>query len=158
MAEIHYISGFRNSRIGLLFGGVPITAESIPVTDGWGIDDYWGCTEWIEWHRLNVLKYNAQQATIKFKQFWEQQDSLGAHAQLFCPYDSVFHNYFKQYGLTFDPASGIYVTAENVFNNAGDLINNLGNTATFLSGLVKPVAVIALIGLAYYGYKNYLKK
>jgi len=157
MAKVSYISGLKSAaQIGLAFNGAEITAQSTPVLDAWGWGEYWGCEEWIAWHQSLVTQFGAAQATQIFKQAWEQQ-TIGAHPLVWCQYDALFHNYFKQYGITFDPSSGLWITAENVVNSAGDIITNLGSGASFLSGLIKPIGLLALIGGSIYVYKNYIK-
>lgn len=42
-----------------------ITAESIPILDGWGYDDHWSLTDWVTWHKALRNKFSSENKTVK---------------------------------------------------------------------------------------------
>jgi hypothetical protein len=159
MAKVYYISG--TSVGAVTFNGQPITAQSVPVLDGWGWGEYWQCAEWMAWHFELKKVMTAEEAAIKFISEWNKQDST-ASPYNWCKYDPTFRNYMKSQGVDID--SIVSAILMPVFNAAGDLaqggsdlVSNTADTVSTVSSLIKPVAIIALIGLGIYGYKTFIK-
>lgn len=44
-----------------------ITADSTPVLDGWGWDDYWDSEDWIQWYKLLLKKYGSYNKKTNYK-------------------------------------------------------------------------------------------
>ena len=44
-----------------------ITADSTPVLDGWGWDDYWDSEDWIQWYKLLLKRYSSYNKKINYK-------------------------------------------------------------------------------------------
>jgi len=82
----------------LLREGGTITADSIPDLDSWGWDSFWGCDEWVMWHKANKAKYGANVAGEKFAEYWNKQ-TMGAHALDCRTIDSSFRDYIERNGL-----------------------------------------------------------
>ncbi len=156
MAKIYYIAGPARKSAAVGQTQFAITANSLPVYDGWGWDDYWTCADWKMWHMQMVPVFGATQATQKWAQAWAQQ-SVDMNSYHWCRFDADFVNYFNDYGITFDPVSGVIVSLTNVINSAGGAVSNVASGAEFLTSLIKPVSIALVIGGAYWAYKNYLK-
>lgn len=127
-----------------------ITADSVPDYDAWGPDDYWSCSDWIQWHRELVKRYGKEQANV----IWisaADKTSFGGHEE-FCRYDSSFANYFKQNGIDVgNILSHIANTGSNVVENIGDAA---GTTTKILKWLIPTAIVLAVIGVfIYFGNK-----
>jgi hypothetical protein len=160
MAKVSYISGLK-PRIGLNFAGQPITAQSTPVLDGWGWDEYWKCAEWQAWHVELRKLMSAKDAALVFKQAWELQDT-SSYPYTWCKYNQGFRNYMRSQGINVDSPLSLIImpvfdAAGNLLQGSSDIITNVTGGATFLSGLAKPLTILALVGGSYYVYKNYIK-
>lgn len=161
MAKIFYIAGPKRSGVGLTYNGQPITANSLPDLDEWGWDDYWGCEEWKAWHMELRKMLNAQDAALIWTAAWNKQDGT-AGPYNWCKYNAGFRNYMRSQGVDVDSVISaivmpVFDATGNLAQGAGDVVTNVSDTASALSGLIKPLAFAAVLGLAYYGYKNYLK-
>lgn len=55
-----------------------ITADSTPLFDGWGPDDYWSVSDWQVWYDALVAKYGAEQGSRKWLDAWWQQSSFAS--------------------------------------------------------------------------------
>lgn len=155
--KIYYISG--KAKLGNT-----ITADSTPVLDGWGWDDYWGCAQWVEWHKLNVVKYSKAIANSKFIAEWSKQDSF-SNPYNWCKYNSSFANYFKSQGIDVGwLLSNLVVGANDVGTN---VITATGNVSTgvvsassgieTVGSVIKYALPFGAIALGYWAYKKYLK-
>jgi len=158
MAQIYYISGVGKRYAGM---GAVITANTQPDYDDWGPDEYWGCTEWKAWHMALVESLGLAAANIVFKTAWDKQDSFSGPYN-WCKYDAAWVNYFLSNGLDLRSiVSAIIVPVVslpgNVVQTGSNVITNTTGAAESLSKLIKPVSILALGALAYYGYKTYMK-
>lgn len=120
-----------------------ITAESAPNYDNWGYDEYWGCAEWIAWHKALKQKYGTEKANDYWLAAWEDQDSL-ANPYNWCKYNTTFHDYFRSQGID---VSNIFA---NIATGAGKIIDNTTDAAVILSNILKVAAPVAAI---YFGGK-----
>lgn len=153
--KIYYISG----KVGNA-----ITADSTPVLDGWGWGDYWGCPQWVEWHKLNVTKYGKPVANQKFISEWGKQDSF-ANPYNWCKYNSPFANYFKAQGIDVGwLLSNLVVGANDVGTNVVDAAGNVSTGVVTASSGIETVGSIikyalpfGAIALGYWAYEKYLK-
>jgi hypothetical protein len=160
VARVSYISGLK-PRIGLTFAGQPITAQSVPVLDGWGWGDYWQCAEWQAWHVELRKLMSAKDAALVFTAAWNQQDSF-AGPYNWCKYNSAFRNYMRSQGVDIDSVVSaivmpVFDATGNLAQGGSDVVTNVSSGANFLSGLVKPLGLLALVGGGLYVYKNYIK-
>lgn len=156
-ARIYYISGV-GSPLATLWN---VTATSVPVLDGWGWDDYWGCAQWMEWHQKNVQAFGKAIADQKFIAAWEAQD-FTASAHSWCKYDTTFRNYFQDQGIDIDNllssvAMPTYNFLKNLLNGIDHTTANALDAVTSLSALIKPVGFVAILAGGYWVYKNFLK-
>lgn len=154
---LYLLAGFDNPNIG------EITADSVPDLDEWFWDSYWDCQQWIDWHKLNVQKYGKSTANQKLLTEINKRSAFGH--ELTCINTPYFSEYFLSQGIDFNSLVGandpITKTGNTVVNEASEIIENTAKGAGSLSKVVKyaapVVGVLLLTGLAYYGYKNYLK-
>ena len=157
--KIYYISGLKKPGIG-----ATITADSTPVLDGWGWGDYWGCADWMQWHKLVKAKYGKDEANARFIDWWGKQDST-ASPYNWCKYNSEFANYFAAQGIDVGwMLSHIVTGASNisdaVVDTAGNISTGVSNASSGVSSLGTMLGFllpVAAIGAAYYGYKTYIK-
>ena len=160
MAKVYYISGLKRG-IGLSFNGQPITPNSTPVLDGWGWGDYWGCDEWQAWHVELRKQFSAQQAALIWTAAWNKQDSF-ANPYNWCKYNSTFRNYMRSQGINVDSVVSalvmpVFDATGNLAQGAGDVVTNTAEAASTVSSLIKPLAIVAVLGAGYWAYKTYVK-
>lgn len=175
-SDIYYISGPKHNRIG--DGGAvditSITENSTPNLDtSWIGNNGWDCSDWVAWHKALVAAYGLDKANAIWYQQWASQSSW-ASPYNWCKYDNNFVNYFKGTGLDIGSiVSNLTVpvvqSAETIVSTvsqgattaAANLVTTADNAtglAQFLSSLVKPVALVALIGAGYWAYKEFIKE
>lgn len=131
-----------------------ITAESKPDYDDWGIDSYWSCSQWIEYHKALKNKYGKDQANQFWLTAWEKQDTF-EHDLSWCKYDSSFADYFADQGID------VGHIISKLFGSAGkvvDAVENVAESATSSTKALKfvvPTLIVTLgIFLIFYGYKK----
>ncbi len=127
-----------------------IDKDSKPDYDEWGWDDYWGCAEWVEYHKKLKMAYGADMAKQMWYAAWEKQDGFSSPYN-WCKYNSFFYEYFKkELGETW------------FIMEIGGAVNSVaegaGTTAKVLKTAIPIVAVLLIAGAAYWGYKTYLKE
>lgn len=144
-----------------------ITADSEPDYDEWGPDCFWGCSEWIQWHKAQKAKYGKAAADANFSAAWSK-NGWGS-APLDCrTFNSEFRNYMRTEKLldaaignaaivrpigaasdVLKDASEVITTVssqtKNAAENAGNLVNNvlkwLPWVGLFVVGVVIYIAV-----------------
>lgn len=139
-----------------------ITADSVPDLDDWGWDDFWGCQEWVLWHKALKQKYGKPTADDKTVT-WYLKQTTGASALDCRSFNSGFRDYFGKekildamYGSVawikpIGAASDLIGSASDVVSNAGDAAANVAKTLK----VVIPIAIVLGIGtLMYIGYKK----
>lgn len=137
-------------------GAATITADSTPDFDEWGWDDYWGCGEWMLWHKANVQAYGKETANTKFIQAWSSQDSFMSPYN-WCKYDKDFANYFAQQGIDVGwLLSNLVVGVENVGGDVIDTVENTTGTIAYVSSGLKVVATLAVIGAGIYAFDRWV--
>lgn len=138
------------------------TWDTAPNYDTWGIDDYWNCDNWIQWHRLLLDKFGKQKAKVIWDYAYAQSGSLSSN--LDCrSFNSTFKKYVSDNNLNplanagvFEPILGTANAVENIGSNLLKGLDSLtqGNT-------LKNIFSILLIGGVVVGgvyvYRN-LKK
>lgn len=156
--KIYYLAGLKKSpRVGVF----DITADSEPILDGWGWAEYWSCSDWAEWHKLNVKKYGKQKANQKFTQWWSAQDGT-AGPYNWCKYNAEFSKYFAENGIDVgNVVSHIVTGADSVVTSttgaATNLASGVENTAKTVKWLLPLAFTAAVIGAGYFAYKKYIK-
>lgn len=137
-------------------GAGSITADSIPDYDAWGPDEYWGCADWMLWHKANVQKYGREAANAKFIQAWDDQDSFMSPYN-WCKYDKDFANYFSQQGIDVGwLLSNLIVGVENVGDDVIETVENTTDTVAYVSSGFKVVATLTIIGIGIYGFDRWV--
>lgn len=165
MANGHYVimpvalyelirATYGQNRRGI--GAGAITSDSTPDLDEWGWDDYWGCGEWMLWHKANVQAYGKETANTNFIQAWGSQDSFMSPYN-WCKYDKDFANYFAQQGIDVGwLLSNLVVGVENVGVDVIDTVENTTGTIAYVSSGLKVVATLAVIGVGIYAFDRWV--
>ena len=144
-----------------------ISADSIPDLDDWGWDSFWGCDEWVKWHKALRQKYGLESANQIFAEWWNKQ-TFGAHALGCRTIDSDFRTYVRSVGLweivwqgaeglkyLLKPIGTVIQTGEVIGTGAARGLQTAGKGLKFLI----PIATIALlVGLGIYGYRMVTRK
>jgi hypothetical protein len=162
-------------------GAFTITADSLPAYDTWGWADYWGCTDWMQWHQANVTAYGKDTANQKFISAWGAQDSFMSPYN-WCKYNADFADYFSKQGIdvgwmlshlvvavqdipdaVIDAAGNLTDAAGNVLATAADVAESLAhsaqNVASGVGGVttvIKYVAPFAAIGLGIWAVDKWV--
>lgn len=135
--------------------GKVITADSIPDLDDWGVDEWWGCSDWVAWHKANKRKYGKEIANQKFAEHWKKQ-TMGAGALDCRTFNTSFRKYVERNNLfdTVYESAGLLGLVLKPVGGASDFITEGSKTLKYL------VYVAVGGGLIYGGVKLYqaLKK
>lgn len=147
-----------------------ITADSKPKHDGWGFLDitylggawetYWDCSDWITWHKELIKKYGKEQADNVWAKEYDNS-SYASHETICSTGNQAFKDYAISNGLNKKSTilTKIY-RAENVIDNIGAPIRDIGSTVRSTTQVLKiaiPILLIATtVGLMWYGYKHYI--
>lgn len=141
-----------------------ITADSVPDLDDWGWDDFWGCAEWISWHKAMKQKYGKPTADDKFMKWWSKQ-TTGASTLDCRSFNTGFREYFSGEKLL-DAIYGSVAwikpigAAVDLIGDASDTASNLGDTATNIAKTLKiviPIVIVLTIGTGLYMVYNKVK-
>lgn len=140
---------FANRKRNITLG--QITADSEPDYDAWGIDEYWSCTDWIEWHKALAAKYGREQANSIWSQAWDKQGAW-EHNYSWCKYNCDWSKYLLSQGID---ASWLLPKA---FCGLSNIVTNtigVGENVTGAAKTVSKVVTVALIaGGLYWGAKE----
>jgi hypothetical protein len=138
-----------------------ITADSVPVLDGWGWDRYWGCNHWIIWHGAMVEKYGLKYANDRFMLYWNQQ-GFGASPLDCTTFNPQFIAYTKKAGLYRAFFGGLALlaypigVATELILDAGQIVDDVAESAKVLGSMLKWLVPVAVFGLGYWAFKNYI--
>jgi hypothetical protein len=159
MAKIYYISGPSVGAVS--FNGQPITAQSVPVLDGWGPGAYWECAEWQAWHAELLKIMSAKDAALVFIAAWNKQDSF-AGPYNWCKYNATFRNYMKSKGVDIDSVVSavlmpIFTATGNIATSASDVVTNTAGAVSSVSSLAKPLFFTVAFAAMYVGYKTFVE-
>ena len=157
-----------------LFSNFTINADVTPLYDSWGTADYWGCTEWINWHKSMVQKYGLQKANDRFIDAWLDGLSVVAGGRGNAPgsnyivdsvpldcrsFNSNFRDYIKKNQALYDVVySGIAGTIVKPIGATVDVVDNVSGGITNVSKVIRyglPIIIILIAGI--YAYKIYKK-
>lgn len=149
--------------------GAVITADSIPDLDDWGWDDWWGCSDWVAWHKANKEKYGKPVADQKFATWWNKQGQ--ASGALSCrTFNSEFRGYVKRnnleaivwesagpFSIILKPIGGV----SDVATGVGDLGSGLGRGLGGFGRVLPWLVGAGVLGLGVWGgvriYQNLRK-
>lgn len=79
-----------------------ITADSKPIYNGWGWDNYWTCNQWILWHEELEKEYGLQEANTIWRNHWfvpENDSWFPTDQSDLCATNRTFVKYFKSKGI-----------------------------------------------------------
>ncbi len=141
-----------------------ITWESQPDYDGWGWDTYWGCEEWMAWHKELKRKYGSEKANYLWKSAWDKQGSFDAPLNS-CRYNTTFVNYFLNEGIDirsfisalFTNSTETLVNATDATKEATSSISSIGKQLKWILPVVATGAVI-VGGLMWYNKAKKVSK
>ena len=129
-----------------------ITAASSPVYhSGLPFAHYWGCGEWIAWHKALKAAYGLNRANEIFGEAWNEQ-SIWAGPYNWCKYQGEFTEYLKANG--FDRVGSVL---SRTVVNTGQAVANLAEGVNATSQTLKIFLPIAVIGLGFWAYNEYIK-
>lgn len=135
-----------------------ITADSVPVLDGWGWGDYWSADNWMEWHKRLVEKYGLQKANEKFITAYHKA-GIGAASYDWRTFNRAFINYAKANGFyqaLFEGVGGLIGQVASAtygaVSGAADLAAGAGELAKTVSKFL-PAILIGAAVLAFLIYK-----
>lgn len=136
-----------------------ITADSIPVLDEWGWDDYWGIAEWQLWHSLMVKKYGKDSAKIKFEYYWNKQDAFSSPYN-WAKYNPQFVAYLKSNGIDIGnfistPVIGAGEVIKDVTGAVTNTTKGVLNTTNILKWVIPITFFAILIFAGFVIYKKY---
>lgn len=129
--------------------GANITAQSQPDYDGWGIDDYWTCNDWMIWHSRLKAEYGLSTANEKWITAWNEQDVWESNYN-WCKYNCDFAAFAQSNNLPI----------RNVFSKLTcgvvDVGGNIADGFTTGAKIVKVAIPLAVIGVGvFYAFKAY---
>lgn len=136
--------------------GEEITESSTPNLDDWGIDDYWTCSDWMEWHKAMKSQKGKEYANSEFLKWWYKQ-STGAHAISCRSFNTAFRNYMKEeklYDSLFDGAGLIAKPIGAAQDVASSAINTVSSGSKAIENAVNTLKImvpIAIIGATLIG-------
>lgn len=159
-----------------------ITADSIPVLDGWGFDEYWLLSDWVKWHKQLVDKYSSQNKTVKdklgrsynfnpsadvrFITEWKKQTTGAAPINSISNVLSPEYEYIRK-NITLYVGTGAVLYDMSVTNPstiiklAADTAQGVADVAVGVYKTVKMIITIAILGVAVVGgvfiYKAFKK-
>lgn len=129
-----------------------ITADSKPDYDEFGVDDYWSCDDWINWHKALKKKFGKQVADKTWTEAWNKQDSFESDFN-WCKYQGTFNSYVR--------AENLNATwwLPNILNSitgiAEDASDAAKNTSNVLKVVIPVLVVSAAIGILIYAGKKF---
>ena len=153
MDRLAYIGSVKRTPPGRIGKVWTITADSTPILDGWGWDDYWGCAEFKNWHASNVKKYGVEAANDKFMVAWGAQ-GFGAKPKILCGNTPSFVKYMSDYGINFN---SVYATFVKGYKNAEELVVITKAKGTDAANTVNNYAMLGTLAIGtlvfYLGYQ-----
>lgn len=157
-----------------------IKAESTPVYDNGA--SFWGCNEWIDWHKSLFLKHGAQADNIWANAWLAGVSKFGGgngtapgsgyfsdSVPIDCrTYNENFRQYVKQRPILNDAAfpgiSGLFGkvisssvgTTKSVVGAVDGVASGAGNLANTLKWLLPLLAILAVLAMSFIVYKKYI--
>ena len=136
-----------------VFSNFNTDADQTPLYDSWGPADYWGCNEWVNWHKANVLKYGIPVANQKFVDAWLDGLSNAAGGRGIAPgsnyvvdsvpldcrsFNSGFRDYIKKFPEVYNVVySGIAGTIVKPIGAATDVVSAVSDGVSTTAKVVK---------------------
>lgn len=143
---------------------VVTTWDIAPDYDKWGIDTFWSCDNWVQWHQQLKKRFGSEKANALWNYAYAQQGMFSS--PLDCrTYNTAFRDYVKKEKL--DPYANVGAmklilqpigAGSDLVGSASDTISGIGKGVAefFQGGMVKTLLFVALFGtVGYFGYKFY---
>ena len=109
-----------------------------PDYDQWGVDEYWGCSEWIAWHKRLKEHFGTERAKLIWDYAYAQGTLGASHADCRTT-NSAFRAYARQEGLDTYASVKIPIIPQ-VLNLVGSGIEFLDDTSNVVSGIGDGIA------------------
>ena len=137
------------------------TWNTAPDYDEWGVDEFWSCEDWIQWHRLLLENFGKEKAKILWEYAYSKSGGLSSN--LDCrTFNSAFRNYARNNGL--DTYGGtVFAPILQGYGTLADVSSGIlgGVSSFFTSKTIKTVLTIVTIGAigfgGLYAYKTFKK-
>lgn len=129
-----------------------ITADSIPDLDDWGFDEWWGCSDWVAWHKANKQKYGTAVANQKFAEYWNKQ-TMGSGALDCRTFNTDFRNYVAANDLSdiVYESAGLFGLLLKPIGAGSDVVTGVSRGVSTGAKIMRVLIPAALIGGAIYG-------
>lgn len=118
--------------------------------------DSWSCSDWVVWHKANVIKYGIEKANDKFRSEWSQLALVTTTAD--CKtWNTSFRDYMKKVGLLDEMGNII----SNVIGSANDAVHNISSGLSSASKVLKiaiPLIMVVIIVIGVMYATKYAKK
>ena len=138
------------------------TWNTAPDYDEWGVDEFWSCEDWIQWHRLLLEKFDKQKAKILWEYAYAKSGGLSSN--LDCrTFNSTFRNYARTNGLDTYGNAGIFAPVLQGYGTLADVSSGIlgGVGSFFTTKTTKTILTIVAIGAVAFGgmyaYKTFKK-
>lgn len=129
-----------------------------PNYDEWGMDSFWDCADWVQWHKLLKAKFGKEKANAIWNYAYAQGTNLAAHWNCRTS-DTVFRKYVAIEGLNPYENAGILSPVLKVIGGGVDLISGTGDFLSSFGKNFKYFGYAALAGtVIYIGLKVYKSK
>lgn len=157
-----------------IFSNFDTSATAVPLYDSWGPADYWGCNDWINWHKSLVNAYGVDKANEIWTNAWLDGLSSIAGGRGKAPgsnyivdsvpldcrsFDSGFRNYIDKFPVVYNTVfSGLAGFIAKPIGGSVAVLQNVGSGITNVSKVLKyllPVVIIVFTGIV--AYKFYKK-
>lgn len=143
-----------------------ITADSVPVLDGWGWGDYWDVSDWIRWHELRKAKYGRDDANRKLLDAYHSA-TFGAASNDWKTFNPTFRDYAKANGFYDQLFVGVtnlprfLVSILDLFRGGSSVVESVGEAGGAVAGATRwllPVLVLAAVAYLGFFIFRFLKK
>jgi hypothetical protein len=130
------------------------TWNIVPDYDAWGIDTYWDCDHWIQWHKQLKKKFGEDRAKYIWEYAFEQGSSFAKHWDCMT-FNRDFRKYVAEEKLNPYKSTPLEIilrplgAGRDVIGGVTDVVEGIGRNT-------KTIITIALgVGVLYFGYKAY---
>lgn len=162
-----------------------VTANSKPVYNSFGFSSYWGCNEWVMWHKEMLKTIKQEDADRIWSDAWlaglsKIGGGFGTAPGSGYVFDSVpidcrtYNQYFKDYvskypilkDTVFSGALGSTVgrvtsTGVGAISSGSDIFDNaakgINRFSATLKWLIPLLAILLILGASFIVYKKYIE-
>lgn len=130
------------------------TWDIVPNYDEWGIDTYWACEHWIQWHKELKKKFGVDRAKYIWEYAYEKGSSFAKHWD--CrTFDREFREYLAQEKLDAYKSTPLEVILRPL-GVGTDIVGGVTDVVEGIGRNTKTIVMVALgLGVLYFGYKAY---